>query len=84
MQPVMPKDRVNKYSFHSFRKLYTTGLKQAMVDISTIQSLLRWSDPESVDGYDMPSPEDHAKMVDAAHNYSPNTITPQIYKDDTD
>ena len=66
MQPDVSKDRVNKYSFHSFRKFYTTGLKPAKVDVSTIQSLLRWSDPESVDGYEMPSPEDHAKIVDAA------------------
>ena len=35
----------------------------------TIQSLLRWSDPSSVDGYAMPSPEDHAKLVDAAYRY---------------
>ena len=68
MQPVMPKDRADKYYFHSFQKFYTTGLKHAKVNTSTIQSLLRWADPESVDGYDMrmPSPEGHAKMGGAA------------------
>ena len=80
MQPVMSNDRADKYSFHSFRKFYTTGLKQAKIDVSTMQSLLRWSDPESVDGYDMLSPEDHAKMADAAYKYSPNAITPRILK----
>ena len=28
----------------------------------------------------MPSPEGHAKMVDAAYNYSPKAVTPQILK----
>ena len=36
------------------------------------------------DGYsdfsDMPSPEDHAKVVDAAYRYSPNAITPFLLK----
>lgn len=82
MQPVMLRDRKAKNSFQSFHKFYMTGLKQMEVNNTTIQSLLRWSDPESVDEYNMPSPEDRARMVDAAYNYShgPNAITPQILK----
>jgi len=48
MLPVLPKDRTNKYSFHSFRKFYTTGLKQAGVSNEIIQSLLRWSAVEVI------------------------------------
>ena len=70
MLPVLPKDRTNKCSFHSLRKFYTTGLKHAGVSNEIIQSLLRWSVVESIDGYNMPSTEDHARMVDAAYNCS--------------
>ena len=80
MAPVLRPADAGRYSFHSFRKFYCTCLKQAKVPNETIQSLLRWSDPSSVDGYDMPSPEDHAKMVDAAYRYSPNAITPFLLK----
>ena len=80
MTPVLSKDRANCYLFHSFHKFYTTRLKQAKVDDTTIQSLLRWSSIDSVDGYNMPSTEDHARMVDAAYNYSPDAITPMLLK----
>ena len=78
MSCVNPDPDKTKYTFHSFRKFYCTGLKRAGASVPTIQSLCRWSAAESVDGYDMPSPEDHAKLVDSAYAYSPNAITPAL------
>ena len=80
MATVNPTPDKTKCTFHSFRKFYCTGLNQAGASIPTIQSLCRWSAAESVDGYDMPSPEDHAKLVDSAYMYSPNAITPATLK----
>ena len=80
MAEVNPDPKHTKYTFHSFRKFYCTGLRRAGASVATIQSLCRWSAAESVEGYDMPSPEDHAKLVDSAYCYSPNAITPELLR----
>ena len=45
-----------------------------------ILSMCRWSDPASIDGYDMPSHADHSALVDSAYKYSPDAITPHLLK----
>ena len=44
-----------------------------------ILNMYRWSDPASIDGYDMPSHMDHSALIDSTYESSPDAITPRIF-----
>ena len=67
-----------KYTFHSLRKLFCTGLARAGASRERIQSMARWLSPEAVDIYDKLTADDHAALLDRAYDYSPVVYTPAL------
>ena len=67
-----------KYTYHSLRKLFCTGLARAGASRERIQSMARWLSPEAVDIYDKLTATDHASLLDNAYSFSPVVYTPAL------
>ena len=76
----LPHGHAAKYSFHSLRKMYATGLSRAGASRPRIQSMCRWLSEEAVDLYDKLDHETHISYVDAAYQHSPDIITPALLR----
>ena len=75
-----PHADITKYSFHSFRRTFATGLARAGASRERIQSMCRWLSVEAVDLYDKLTFADHCMLVDAAYLNSSDTITPCLLR----
>ena len=76
----LPHGHAAKYSFHSLRKMYATGLSRAGASRPRIQSMCRWLSEEAVDLYDKLDHKTHISYVDAAYQHSPDIITPALLR----
>ena len=70
----------SNFSFHSFRKMYATGLARSGASRERIQSMVRWLSDEAVDIYDKMGYDDYVKYVDAAYMHSAEVLTPAMIK----
>ena len=80
VRSVAPHADICKYSFHSLRRTFATGLARSGASRERIQSMVRWLSLEAVDLYDKLTFDDHAKYVDAAYINSADTITPALLR----